>query len=502
MTAPRITRWTTRVLATVLVGGVILGMLPPAFGREVPPSVTRTVRLSLPDLVPDGATADRTASGVRLRERAWTRRAEACAPVRFTMVGFTWRHEGDEPVQARLAWGAPGSFGSPVRLVADPDEGPDPGSPDASGIVGTPLQWTGEAECVRYRLRLEEDNRYDDLRAVFINTSGTATDPSPLAVMGSALARLWGIGRPEPAEAMAAKPAIITRKGWGANESWRSKYCDGEPDYAPKLKMAYVHHTAGSNTYSKAQADDVVRGVYSYHVNSLHYCDIAYNFLVDRFGRIYEGRYGGMTKAVIGGHAMGFNTGSTGVAAMGDFSTVVPPRPVRKAYKRLLAWRLDVAHQPPTGFTTMTSGGGSNQKFDKGQKVRLRVISGHRDTGYTACPGAELYSRLDPIRQGASSRGGPKIWSPRQTKQEISPGQRVRWIADLSKNLDWTIRVTDAQGVQVREFTGTGGQIDRGWRGKTKLGAPVPPGTYTVSMEARASTTSVARPAKFTLKIS
>jgi hypothetical protein len=501
MPAPRTNRWISRTLATLVVAGVVLGMFPPASGREVPPTVTRSARLSLADLVPDRATAARTASGVRLQERTWTRREEACAPIRFTMVGFTWRQEGPVPVPARLAWGPGGSFGTPVRLVADPDEGPDLGSPDDSGIVGTPLQWTGEAECVRLRLRLEADHLYDDLRAVFINTSGTATDPSPLALMGSALARVWGLAAPEPAEGMTAKPGVITRKEWGAVESWRFRYCDGEPDYAPKLKMAYVHHTAGSNTYSKEQADDVVRGIYSYHVNSLHYCDIAYNFLVDRFGRIYEGRYGGMAKPVIGGHAMGFNTGSTGVAAMGDFSTVVPPRPVRKAYKRLLAWRLDIAHQPPTGFTTMTSGGGSNQKFDAGEKVRLRVISGHRDTGYTVCPGGELYGRLGMIRHGASARGGPKIWSPRQSKHQIEPGQKVRWTADLSKKLHWTIRVTDAQEVQVRRFTGTGGKIDRTWRGKTKLGVPVPPGKYNVWIEARASEAAVARPARLTLKI-
>ena len=497
---PAPARWISRTVASLVVAGVMLGLLPPAIGGS-PPTVMRSLRLSLPELVPHHAAAGRTASGVQMREGAWTARAEACSPIRFTMAGITWRQQGSDPVEARVAWGAQGSFGPPARLVADREEGPDQGSPDDSGIVGTPLQWTGPSDCLRFRLRLDRDHRYEDLRAVFINTSGTAADPSPLAMLGSALARMWGLVAPEPAAAMPGRPAIIQRKGWGANESWRSKYCDGEPDYAPKLKMAYVHHTAGSNTYSKEEADDVVRGVYSYHVNSLHYCDIAYNFLIDRFGRIYEGRYGGMAKPVIGGHAMGFNTGSTGVAAMGDFSTVVPPRPVRMAYKRLLAWRLDIAHQKPTGFTVMTSAGGSNQKFNKGQKVRLRVISGHRDTGYTVCPGGELYGRLGMIRQGAAARGGPKIWKPRQTKHEMEPGQKVRWTAELSKKLHWTIRVLTAEGVQVRTFTGTAARIDRAWQGKTKQGVPVLPGTYNVWMEAQASATAVARPAQFTLRI-
>jgi uncharacterized protein with LGFP repeats len=176
--------------------------------------------------------------------------------------------------------------------------------------------------------------------------------------------------------------------------------------------MAYVHHTVNSNAYSPSRADDLIRGIYAYHVKGRHYCDIAYNFLIDRFGRIFEGRYGGMDQPVIGGHAMGFNTGSTGIAALGTFTTAAPTKAMVNAYKRLLAWRLDVAHLRPTGKSVMESGGGSAQKFKKGQLVTLPVIAGHRDTGYTTCPGTRLYKRLGPIRRAAESIGLPKIWSP------------------------------------------------------------------------------------------
>jgi hypothetical protein len=507
MPAPHVIRALARVAATGLVAAITLGALPPVFGADAPTSVLRETRLTFEDLVPARALARPSATGgVSLKETTWTRPSVSCAPIRFTMVGFTWHQDDLEPVPARVSWGRSRTFGPSVRLVADRDEGPDPGSPDDAGIVGTPPLWTGDSECVRVRMRLPEGPRFSDLRAVFINTSGTAGDASPLGWLGSTMARLWGglasVGAPAPAAATTHRPPIIRRSDWGANESWRDLYCDGEPDYAPRLKMAYVHHTAGSNDYTMAEADDVVRGIYSYHVHSLHYCDIAYNFLIDRFGRIYEGRYGGMTKPVIGGHAMGFNTGSTGVAAMGDFSSKAVPLKVRQAYKRLLAWRLDIAHLPPTGWTWMTSGGGSTTKYDAGDEVHLRVISGHRDTGYTVCPGQRLYGRLPAIREGAERIGTPKIWRPRQTKGQIVAAEdRVRWVARLSEVLDWTVRVENASEVQVRQWTGSGDGLEVAWKGKTAAGVPVPAGDYTVWIEAERPGGEEARSARFTLTV-
>ena len=60
------------------------------------------------------------------------------------------------------------------------------------------------------------------------------------------------------------------------------------------------------------------------------------------------------------------------------------------ALARLLAWRLDVAHVDPLGTVTWTSGG--NPKYPRGTNVTLRAISGHRDTGFTSCPGTRLYA--------------------------------------------------------------------------------------------------------------
>jgi hypothetical protein len=304
---------------------------------------------------------------------------------------------------------------------------------------------------------------------------------------------------------MTGQPPVITRAQWGAKEKMRR--CG--PNYASEVKMAYVHHTVNSNAYSRSRADDLIRGIYAYHVQSRKFCDIAYNFLIDRFGRIYEGRFGGMDQPVIGGHAMGFNTSSTGVAALGDFTKKKPPKKVIKAYRKLLAWRLDVAHVRPTGTARMTSAGGSNTKYKKNQTVTLPAVSGHRDTGYTSCPGARLYKKLKAIRNGAERRGMPKIWAPTVSPNPAPPGTGgIRFTALLSRQMSWTIEIFQdlAPESPYRTMSGVGTAIDWIWDRKpgtidiTDPNAVAPPGTYTVQISATAAG-QTARPATLSLTI-
>jgi N-acetylmuramoyl-L-alanine amidase len=495
-----VVRLLVRLLAVALMAGVVLGILPPVFGgRGVPATVVRTVALDPTGMAPRSASAvGAPTGGVRLQEAAWTRKATTCAPIRFTMVGFVWEQGGDAPIPARVSWGSPGEMRGPVRLFADSDEGPDPGSPDDSGLAGTPPLWTGEARCVRYRMRLPAEEAVSGLRAVFVNTSGTATG-SPPETGGGLLASVWGVvSTPEPAAAASVQPGIIPRSGWGAQE--RKRRCG--PDYADSLKMAYVHHTVTTNAYGRSRADDLIRGIYAYHVDGRHFCDIAYNFLIDRFGRIWEGRFGGIDQPVIGAHAMGFNTGSTGIAALGTFTRQRPPRKMLKAFKRLLAWRLDVAHVRPTGKTVMESAGGPNQKFEKGQEVRLPVIAGHRDTGFTTCPGAKLYRKLPSIRRAAEARGLPKIWNPVQVPTSTTFGSvSVRYKAALSQSMSWTLDVTDQFGAAVRHLAGQGDSVDVTWNGKRDDGVTAAAaGTYVVTLRAHAGA-ATAREAVFSLTI-
>ncbi|MGH2652457.1 MAG: peptidoglycan recognition protein family protein, partial [Actinomycetota bacterium] len=360
----------------------------------------------------------------------------------YNTVGFVWEQDQclrpeakrEASVRAQVRWGG----GGRAVTEAHPEHASDPGSGEGAGLVGTDPVWTGDARCLTLRLDIPAGTILRGLRAVFINTSGTA-DPLP-GSGASALAAGWravgGAVGASPAEALTPEPGIISRAGWGADESLRN--CD--PEYADRVKMAFVHHTAGKNTYSRLAADDVVRGIYAYHTQALGWCDIGYNFLVDRFGRIYEGRIGGMTEPVIGAHAMGFNTGSAGVSIMGNFVSHAVPGAALDALTRLLAWRLDVAHVKPSASTKMVSGGGGNTRFPAGQGVKLKTVSGHRDTGFTACPGARLYKALASVRTAALNFGLPKIWQTKQRPGQFEAGlATVRWTATISEGLPWLI---------------------------------------------------------------
>lgn len=456
---------------------IVSGLLPPVFGTSGPPTRIR--------MVPVHPTTAGSAG-------PWDRPVIVCAPITFTMAALVW--EAAEPPTGdshdHLALAEIEPVGRPegaVVVAADPEHGPDAGSAEsdqAAGLAGTDPVWTGEARCIRVRIRPPPDLLLRSVRAVFLDPTGEpGSSGTPWA--------------PTPAAALTQQPAMVTRAGWGADEGMRN--CG--PDYADKLRMAFVHHTATGSDYSGSEADDVIRGIYAYHTEVRGFCDIAYHFLIDRFGRTYEGRFGGITEPVNGGHAQGFNTGSTGVALLGNFMDRAADSRALDALKRLLAWRLDIDHLRPTGHTTMVSGGGSNQRFEEGEKVRLPIIAGHRDTGITACPGDLLYTRLDGLRRAAERIGLPKIWRPRQTPSEIEPGQTVRYRATLSDDLRWILEIRDESGTLVARLTGRDSSIDVTWDGRTPLGLPVSSGTYDVVIRAK-SGGLWAREAALTLTVS
>ncbi|HZX39836.1 MAG TPA: N-acetylmuramoyl-L-alanine amidase [Streptomyces sp.] len=196
------------------------------------------------------------------------------------------------------------------------------------------------------------------------------------------------------------RPAIITRKGWGADESLREKTFV----YTSSVKAAFVHHSATGNNYTCAQAPSVLRSIYRYHVVSSGWRDFGYNFAVDKCGNIYEGRAGGVGKPVLGAHTLGFNTNSVGIAVLGTYSLSTPPAAAVTAVAKLTAWKLGLYGMNPLGKVLLTSGGSG--KYAEGVKVNMNVISGHRDGYSTDCPGALLYNRLGTARRAAATYQG------------------------------------------------------------------------------------------------
>jgi uncharacterized protein with LGFP repeats len=196
------------------------------------------------------------------------------------------------------------------------------------------------------------------------------------------------------------RPRIVTRRGWGANEGWRER----QFVYTKKVKAAFVHHTATGSKYWCSQVPSLIRGIYRYHVKSMGWRDIGYNFLVDKCGNIYEGRAGGVAKSVLGAHTLGFNTNSMGIAVLGSYGSTKPTKASVKAVARLTAWKLGLFGVNPRGKTYLKSAGGN--LYRKGKNVRLNAISGHRDGFLTECPGRQLYRKLGTARATAARYQG------------------------------------------------------------------------------------------------
>lgn len=198
----------------------------------------------------------------------------------------------------------------------------------------------------------------------------------------------------------APRPAIASRAQWGADES----LVKAAPDYDQAVKAVFVHHTDTGNDYTCDQSAQVIRSIFTYHVTSLGWNDIGYNFLVDKCGTLFEGRAGGVDRPVHGAHTYGFNTDTTGVAVLGTHISVTPAQAVQDTVAKVAAWKLGLTGQDPAGKVTLTSlapdGAG---KYPYGAKVTFNTISGHRDGYATECPGDALYARLGAIRTAAAA---------------------------------------------------------------------------------------------------
>jgi flagellar hook assembly protein FlgD len=374
------------------------------------------------------------------------------APIEFTMVGIHWQGGGEVWFRTAL----PDGTWSDWRLARPeeddlPDATSDEGKASSGWNVGNPW-WTGSSTSIQYRV----SGPVSRLRTFFISS-----EPAPADATLSA-AGTQSTLRPD-------QPPIIRRPAWGASES----IVRAPPSFADGLELSVVHHTAGTNSYSASQSAAIVRGIQRYHVLSNGWNDIGYNYLVDKYGRIFEGRGGGLIQNVVGAHAQGFNTGSVGVAVLGTYGSSRISTAARNALQQLLAWRLDAGHVDPVSFVNFTSFG--NDRFPAGTRVRLRVVSGHRDTGYTSCPGTALFGQLGTIAQNVSRIGLPKLYDPRV---DGGVGSLVRFTARLSSSRAWLVRVKNSNGAVVAQGTGTGAAVDWTWDAGA---APIQPYTYEIS---------------------
>ena len=366
---------------------------------------------------------------------------------RFFVAGFTWTGGADLPdgVRIYLRVRENGSW-SPWYLSEAADSGRDDratpgtgefvtGGADAiqASVVGSSLPAGLKLALVPSRPQGEEVLGADDLTttqaaptpviedASATENQGTQVDPaamtlpaSPASVTRPAAASVAApatvpVVAPAATTANGLPVAVTTRAEWGANAS----YMSWDPEYA-RAGHVVVHHTAGTNSYSAGQSASIVRGIYYYHAVVLDWGDIGYNFLVDKFGTVFEGRSGSVAapagRMSIGAHARGVNTGTMGISMMGDYSTVSPSDAQLSSVGKMAGWFLKRA-----GISDVTGWAGlhvwTTERYQAGSTISMPRILGHRDVGYTTCPGNVGYSKLGTIRaiakaQGSSPQGG------------------------------------------------------------------------------------------------
>jgi hypothetical protein len=313
---------------------------------------------------------------------AAARLASFRAPGRFDLLGFAW--EGPRALQGDLRVRRDGRAWSLWHPLPSNGHEREAGE---GGRVSDPV-WVGGADTVELRLR----QRVPRLQVHFVNSTGTAT---PAERGRSALRRALAHDARLPSVAPASgAPAIVSRSAWAG----RAGRPSGAPLYG-EVSLGVVHHTESLNDYGPGDSAAMVLAIARYHRDVRHWGDIGYNFVVDRYGQIFEGRAGGVLEAVAGAHAGGFNQDSTGAAILGSFTGAPPGSAATNAVARLLAWKLTYHGAPTAGRVVVPDRGTRPDKYRPGASVWLPRIAGHRDLNATECPGGPLYRRLPQLRR-------------------------------------------------------------------------------------------------------
>jgi hypothetical protein len=365
------------------------------------------------------------------------------APFAFDLVGARWQARAGASVAVRTR-GATGSWSPWTALDVD----------GAAAVAHSDPVWIAGSRELQLRVR-------GPVRRVHVALVAASHGPlRPLRSLAAA----------------PGQPEIISRAGWGADEALKR----APPRYADATHMVFIHHTDTPNGYSEADVPAIIRSIYTYHVRSNGWNDIGYNFLVDAYGRIFEGRAGGIDRPVIGAHTMGFNTGSVGIAVIGNGAQAPLTPATRTALTNLIAWRLDLAHVDPLGHATLVSGG--NDRYAAGKSATFRVVSGHRDALSTDCPGALIYADLDAIAAAAQASGSPKIVDATATPPGLGVDGAgalvpIAFRGRVLGGASWTVTVLDAHGAPVASGSGTGPAIAWTWSGARSDGTPLGTGT-------------------------
>lgn len=343
----------------------------------------------------------------------------------FRMIGVTWSpDQAPTNIKVDVRTRTDGQWSDWTALEVDTDA--------SDGQPGTEPLWVGTADGVATRVSSDAGTPQD----IEITTIDPGAADDADATEASWSGEAPGVAQAQQVAAAddgsptySAKPTIISRKSWGAASGTK---CD-TPIAGDRTRGVVVHHTAGSNSYSKSDSKSIVRSTQAYHMKARKWCDLGYNFLVDKYGQIFEGRAGGVDRAVRAAHSgnLAVNTYTMGVSMMGNYEVAKLSGALKDSMVKLIGWRMGTNYLPAKGT------------YKLGGKT-LNMIAGHRNVISTACPGKYGYAWLGekgglrdrvekylknystPVKKLYSSLGASKAGAIYVGEDKWSTGSRLR----------------------------------------------------------------------------
>jgi hypothetical protein len=413
----------------------------------------------------------------------------------FTLVGITWSGSADATSVFQVRVREKGIWSGWQQLSWTTEHGPTTNSnEDKKSRNGTDPLITATADAIEARVTNKSGKLPADLKLALSNSNQTMQDRSLVAKR-----MLNGEVDPyvtSPQGAVVARPRIISRAEWGADETWR----DADAAMGTTILAGFMHHTATTNSYAADQGPAQMRALYSYYTKGLHYKDMAYSFLVDRYGNIYEGRSGcprvittpcdGPSMPAVGAHTAAMNVNTFSVSVIGNYQTENPPAEnlaaIVNGVSSIMAWKIAPYGLKPDGFSDVPVGPDpeDQSKFAEGDIAHIQTISGHRDVGRTVCPGQYLYPALPNIRARINQLLTPSIKdaavSP--TNVNVASNDAVNISAFAPAGAQWSVQVTnEVDGAVLHTQSGVAqadGVVTSTWKRTNIQGAPVAEGKF------------------------
>lgn len=187
--------------------------------------------------------------------------------------------------------------------------------------------------------------------------------------------------KPVKRRAVVASPPVVRRSQWKA----RRIRARGRPEPMGKVTRVTLHHTASKRLPGTSWSSNAVmmRNLQADHQDGRGWADLGYHYVIDRQGRVWQGRDARWQGAHAGNGAA--NRNNVGIALVGDFDRYAPSAAQKRSLKRLVRWVCSTHDVAPSRIA--------------GHQHVLKAFTG----GGTACPGRHLNAYLGELRRAVTA---------------------------------------------------------------------------------------------------